>query len=26
MQYPAGFDPYAVKSDLKKLLRISQIG
>ncbi|SHE22811.1 hypothetical protein [methanotrophic endosymbiont of Bathymodiolus puteoserpentis (Logatchev)] len=26
MQYKAGFDPYAVKSDLKKLLRISQIG
>jgi len=26
MQYPSGFDPYAVKSDLKKLLRISQIG
>jgi len=26
MKYPAGFDPYAVKSDLKKLLRISQIG
>jgi hypothetical protein len=26
MQYPAGFDPYAVKGDLKKLLRISQIG
>jgi len=26
MQYKSGFDPYAVKSDLKKLLRISQIG
>jgi len=26
MHYGAGFDPYAVKSDLKKLLRISQIG
>ncbi|WP_428354963.1 hypothetical protein [Methyloprofundus sp.] len=26
MQYQAGFDPYAVKGDLKKLLRISQIG
>lgn len=26
MQYPAKFDPYAVKGDLKKLLRISQIG
>lgn len=26
MQYPSGFDPYAVKHDLKKLLRISQIG
>ena len=26
MQYPSGFDPYAVKRDLKKLLRISQIG
>lgn len=26
MQYPSEFDPYAVKSDLKKLLRISQIG
>jgi len=26
MKYSAGFDPYAVKSDLKKLLRISQIG
>jgi len=26
MQYKPGFDPYAVKSDLKKLLRISQIG
>ena len=26
MQYPAGFDPYDVKRDLKKLLRISQIG
>ncbi|MCK5666943.1 MAG: hypothetical protein KAI17_25830 [Thiotrichaceae bacterium] len=26
MQYKAGFDPYAVKRDLKKLLRISQIG
>ena len=26
MQYEPGFDPYEVKSDLKKLLRISQIG
>ena len=26
MQYAAGFDPYDVKRDLKKLLRISQIG
>jgi len=26
MQYPVGFDPYDVKRDLKKLLRISQIG
>ena len=26
MQYNPGFDPYAVKSDLKKLLRHSQIG
>lgn len=26
MLYPSGFDPYAVKRDLKKLLRISQIG
>ncbi|GFO71996.1 hypothetical protein BJAS_P1891 [Bathymodiolus japonicus methanotrophic gill symbiont] len=26
MQYPPGFDPYDVKRDLKKLLRISQIG
>jgi hypothetical protein len=26
MQYKSGFDPYAVKHDLKKLLRISQIG
>lgn len=26
MQYEPGFDPYKVKSDLKKLLRISQIG
>ena len=26
MQYKSGFDPYAVKRDLKKLLRISQIG
>ncbi|OQK16994.1 hypothetical protein AU255_03585 [Methyloprofundus sedimenti] len=26
MQYSSEFDPYAVKSDLKKLLRISQIG
>lgn len=26
MQYKTGFDPYAVKKDLKKLLRISQIG
>ncbi|MCF7969835.1 MAG: hypothetical protein K9L22_01555 [Methylococcaceae bacterium] len=26
MQYKSGFDPYAVKSDLQKLLRISQIG
>ena len=26
MQYESGFDPYAVKRDLKKLLRISQIG
>ena len=26
MQYEAGFDPYKVKRDLKKLLRISQIG
>ena len=26
MQYKSGFDPYDVKSDLKKLLRASQIG
>jgi len=26
MQYKSGFDPYKVKRDLKKLLRISQIG
>ena len=26
MQYEPGFDPYDVKKDLKKLLRISQIG
>lgn len=26
MQYKSGFDPYAVKQDVKKLLRISQIG
>ena len=26
MKYPAGYDPYQVKSDLSKLLRISQIG
>ncbi|MEO1879643.1 MAG: hypothetical protein ABGX40_06675 [Methylococcales bacterium] len=26
MQYEPGFDPYKVKTDLKKLLRISQIG
>ncbi len=26
MQYKSGFDPYAVKRDIKKLLRISQIG
>lgn len=26
MQYEPGFDPYKVKSDLRKLLRISQIG
>ena len=26
MQYESGFDPYEVKRDLKKLLRISQIG
>lgn len=26
MQYKSGFDPYAVKKDIKKLLRISQIG
>jgi len=26
MHYDANFDPYAVKGDLKKLLRISQIG
>jgi len=26
MRYPATFDPYAVKSDLKKLLQASQIG
>jgi hypothetical protein len=26
MKYPAGFDPYQVKNDLSKLLRISQIG
>ncbi|MDC9729303.1 MAG: hypothetical protein PSN04_08245 [Methyloprofundus sp.] len=26
MHYDANYDPYAVKSDLKKLLRISQIG
>lgn len=26
MQYPSGFNPYDVKSDLKKLLQVSQIG
>ena len=26
MQYPAGYDPYKVRNDLSKLLRISQIG
>jgi len=26
MQYKSGFDPYEIKRDLKKLLRISQIG
>jgi hypothetical protein len=26
MKYPPGYDPYKVKSDLDKLLRISQIG
>jgi hypothetical protein len=26
MKYPPGFDPYKVKNDLSKLLRISQIG
>ena len=26
MQYPSGFDPYHVKSDLMHLLRVSQIG
>lgn len=26
MQYPPGYDPYKVKNDLGKLLRISQIG
>lgn len=26
MQYESGFDPYKVKSDLHKLLKISQIG
>lgn len=26
MQYPAGVDPYQVRNDLSKLLRISQIG
>ena len=26
MKYPAGYDPYKVKNDLSKLLRISQIG
>jgi hypothetical protein len=26
MKYPAGFDPYNVRNDLSKLLRISQIG
>lgn len=26
MKYPAGFDPYAVRDDLSKLLKISQIG
>jgi hypothetical protein len=26
MQYEPGFDPYKVKKDLGKLLRISQIG
>lgn len=26
MKYPAGFDPYAVRDDLNKLLKISQIG
>lgn len=26
MHYPAGYDPYKVRNDLSKLLRISQIG
>lgn len=26
MQYPTNFDPYNIKKDMKKLLRISQIG
>jgi len=26
MRYPVGYDPYKVRSDLSKLLRISQIG
>ncbi len=26
MKYPAGYDPYKVRNDLSKLLRISQIG
>jgi len=26
MKYPAGYDPYQVKNDLTKLLKISQIG
>ena len=26
MRYTTGFDPYSVKKDLKKLLRVSQIG
>jgi hypothetical protein len=26
MRYPVGFDPYHVRDDLNKLLKISQIG